>query len=208
MSVGGSLGLSSSLDDELLRGLRAGDPGHQERFVREHAGRVKALALRYVRNEEDANDVVQETFLSAFRALGAFEGKARLATWLHRIAVNAALMKVRARERRGETQAEAEIEELLPRFVGLGVHDRPPLAFGACPQDEAERGEMQAVVRACIDRLPDVYRTALLLRDIEELDNDEVAERLGITVNAAKIRVHRARQALRTLLEPSLGVRA
>jgi RNA polymerase sigma-70 factor (ECF subfamily) len=207
MSVGGSLGSESFLgEDALVRGLQAGESWAHESFVRTHAGRVKALAERYLRNEEDANDVVQETFLAAFKAVDRFEGKCQLATWLHRIAVNAALMRLRTRERRGETQAEIDLEEHLPRFIGLGVHERAPLAFAERPEDEAMRGETQAFVRACIDRLPEMQRTALLLRDIEQLDNDEVARRLGISVNAAKIRVHRARQALRSLLEPTLGV--
>jgi len=209
MPTGAFQGTETSQDEALLLGgLRAGEPWAHERFVRAHAGRVKALAERYLRNEEDANDVVQETFLAAFKALGKFEGKCQLATWLHRIAVNAALMRLRAKEVRGERQAEVELEEHLPRFVGLGVHERSPRAFAEPPEDEVMRGEICVFVRACIERLPAMYRTALLLRDIEQLENDEVAERLGISVNAAKIRVHRARQALRKLLEPRLGVQS
>lgn len=201
---------SLSLDEAaLVAGLRAGDVHAQEQFVRAFAGRVKAVAERYLRNEEDANDVVQETFLSAFKALGNFEAKAQLSTWLHRIAVNCALMKLRSRSRRGEEAlAEGEIDELLPKFVGLGAHAEPQRAFADLPGDGLERAETCHHVRRCIDQLPELYRTALLLRDIEELANEEVAARLGITVNAAKIRIHRARQALRTLLEPRFGLDA
>ena len=193
----------------LLAGLRAGDAAAHEQFVRAFAGRIKAVAERYLRHEEDANDVVQETFLAAFKALASFEGKAQLSTWLHRIAVNAALMKLRSKSRRGEGQLTDEAgEELLPKFVGLGAHATPQRAFADVPCEGLERDETCAHVRRSIDQLPELYRTALLLRDIEELENEEVAARLGITVNAAKIRVHRARQMLRTLLEPRFGLDA
>jgi RNA polymerase sigma-70 factor (ECF subfamily) len=209
MDPAGATCSAPALDEEaLLAGLRAGAVSAQEQLVRAFAGRIKAVAERYVRNEEDANDVVQETFLSAFKALASFAGNARLSTWLHRIAVNAALMRLRARSRRSEEAHAGELEDLLPRFVGLGAHATPQRAFTALPGEDLERAETQAHVRRCIDQLPETYRTALLLRDIEELENEEVAARLGVTVNAAKIRVHRARQALRTLLEPRFGVEA
>lgn len=193
----------------LLAGLRAGDARAHEQFVRAYAGRIKAVAERYLRHEEDANDVVQETFLAAFKALATFEGKAQLSTWLHRIAANAALMKLRSKSRRGEGQlSDDEGEELLPKFIGFGSHATPQRAFAEVPCEGLERAEACAHVRRSIDQLPELYRTALLLRDIEELENEEVAARLGVTVNAAKIRVHRARQMLRTLLEPRFGVDA
>lgn len=194
---------ASSLDEAGLVGaLQAGDPQAYERFVREHVTRVKAIATRYLRNDEDADDAVQETFLSAFKAIRRFEGKAQLSTWLHRIAVNAALMKLRRRESTGETTVEGELDELLPQFVGFGSHAVPQRSFGELPEEGMMRQETQLFVRACIDKLPDAYRTALLLRDIEGCENEELARQLGVTVNAAKIRVHRARQALRALLEP------
>jgi RNA polymerase sigma-70 factor (ECF subfamily) len=210
MGVTGTSSATSEPDETtLVAALRAGDPRAYEEFVRAYAGRIKAVAERYLRNEEDANDVVQEAFLAAFKALASFEGKSQLSTWLHRIAVNAALMKLRSRSRRGEGQfSEEEAEALLPKFAGLGVHATPQRAFAEVPCEGIERSETCAHVRRSIDQLPELYRTALLLRDIEELENEEVAARLGVTVNAAKIRVHRARQMLRTLLEPRFGLDA
>ena len=189
----------------LVEALRAGEPWAFEGFVREQAGRVKAVAERYLRNDEDANDVVQETFLAAFKALRTFEGKSQLSTWLHRIAINASLMKLRSRKRAVEQDVEQELELLQPRFVGLGAHASSQRAFSELPEDGIVREETRSFVRECIQRLPEPYRTALLLRDIEGFDNEEVAAQLCISVNAAKIRVHRARQALRTLLAPLLG---
>lgn len=197
----GTLG-EEGVEADLLAALQAGEPRAYEQFVCAHVARVKAVAVRYLRNEEDANDVVQETFLSAFKAIPRFEGKAQLSTWLHRIAVNASLMKLRTLERKGEATLEEDVDELLPKFVGFGAHATSQRSFGELPEDGIMRQETQFFVHECIDRLPAMYRTALLLRDIEGYENDELARRLGITVNAAKIRVHRARQALRTLLEP------
>jgi RNA polymerase sigma-70 factor (ECF subfamily) len=209
MSAGGPVGADSSTllgeeraKAELLAALKSGEPGAYEQFVRTHVARVKTVVLRYLRNEEDANDAVQETFLSFFKAIQRFEGKAQLSTWIHRIAVNAALMKLRTLERKEEAALPDELDELLPKFVGFGAHAKPQRSFCEMPEDEIMRQETQSFVRRCIDMLPTMYRTALLLRDIEGYENEELAKHLGITVNAAKIRVHRARQALRTLLEP------
>ncbi len=182
----------------LVAGLRAGDETAYEKLVRSYGGRLLAVARRLLRNDEDARDAVQEAFLSAFRHIEEFQRSARLATWLHRIVVNAALMKLRSRRRK----PEESIEDMLPRFQEDG-HQAMPAAEWTRPSDEVLlRGEARALVRRCIDRLPETYRTVLLLRDIEELDTEEAARALRITPNAVKIRLHRARQALRLLLDP------
>jgi len=187
------------LDEEhLLQGLRAGEDEAFEALIRVFGGRMLAAARRILGNEEDAQDALQEAFLSAFRKIDTFEGQAKLGTWLHRIAINAALMKLRSRRRR----REQDIGELLPNFTGDGHFVEAPARWSESAEGPALRHEVQDVVRAGIDRLPENYRIAILLRDIEELSNEEVAEHLGVTVNAAKIRVHRARMALREALDP------
>jgi RNA polymerase sigma-70 factor, ECF subfamily len=184
----------------LLADLRAGKETAFERLLREHGGRMLAVARRLVRNEEDARDAVQEAFVSAFRSLDRFEGTSRIATWLHRIVVNACLMRLRTRQRR----PEEAIEDLLPSFHEDG-HQIPSSTDWSEPVDVLlQRREICALVRQCIDRLPESYRTVLLLRDIEELSTGEAASLLGVTENALKIRLHRARQALRSLLDPHL----
>ena len=192
----------SSPNDEthLLERLRAGEDEAFEQLVRDHGGRLLAVIRRYLRNEEEARDALQETFLSAFKALDSFRGSARLSTWLHRIAVNTALMRLRGKQR----HPEASIEELLPTFKEDGHHTLhiKPWRLGA--QEILERAELRRQVRVSIDSLPENYRNVLLLRDIEELDTAETAALLGITANAVKIRLHRARQALRTLLAPQM----
>jgi RNA polymerase sigma-70 factor (ECF subfamily) len=180
----------------LLAGLRAGDDAAFEELVRRYGGRLMAVARRFVSSDHDAQDVVQSAYLSAFRALPGFEGHCRLSTWLHRIVVNSALMKLRSRRRRRETS----IEDLLPDFDGQGryVEQFPDWA----PSVETRLGheEKRRLVRGCIEQLPDNYRTVLLMRDIEELPTQEVANILGTTATAVKVRLHRARQALVTLI--------
>ncbi len=184
----------------LLAALRGGDDRAYERLVNEHGGRMLAVARRMLRNDEEARDALQEAFLLAFRGLPRFEGQSRLSTWLHRIVVNASLMKLRSRR----AHPEESIEPLLPTFLEDG---HSSVSYGDWPESAdrlLERAEVRERVRASIDRLPVTYRTVLLLRDIEELDTGEVAEALGISANAVKIRLHRARQALRELLDPHL----
>jgi len=190
-------------DQDAERGLvsllRSGDEGAFERLVREHGGRLLSVARRFLRDEEEARDAVQECFLSAYRALDRFDQASRLSTWLHSIVMNACLMRLRTRRRK----PEAPIEELLPQFQedGHQVHHPTPEWEGSA-ETLLARKETRGIVRAAIDRLPDSYRTVLLLRDIEELSTEETARSLNVTANAVKIRLHRARQALRGLLEP------
>jgi RNA polymerase sigma-70 factor, ECF subfamily len=190
-------------DVVMLDRLRSGDPGAFDDLVRGHGGHLLAVARRLLRQEEDARDAVQDAFLLAFRGLPDFGGRCRLSTWLHRIVVNAALMKLRSRSRK----PEASLDDLLPEFLPDGHHATQFTEWSLSPSQHLLRAETREQVRGAIDRLPDSYRTILLLRDIEEFDTAEVAELLGITPNAVKIRLHRARQALRTLLDPVLGAR-
>ena len=184
-------------DAVLVERLRGGDPQAFEVLVREYGGRMLATARRLVGTDEEARDVLQEAFLAAFRALDTFAGAARLSTWLHRIVINAALMRLRSRRRR----REESIDGLLPRFDEEGRWAEPASHWDTSTDVLLERRETRAMVRKAIDRLPVNYRSVLLLRDIEELDTDETASLLGVTPNAVKTRLHRARQALRILLQ-------
>jgi RNA polymerase sigma-70 factor (ECF subfamily) len=187
-----------SEDAALLARIRAGDERACEELVRQHGGHVLAVARRFLRTDEDSADAVQDAFLSAFRSLKSFEGHCALGTWLHRIVVNVCLMRLRARTR----SREVGIDHLLPTFDETGHHSRPVRPWEDSALARLTQAETRAQVRACIDQLPDSYREILLLRDIEELDTEETAERLGINAGTVKTRLHRARQALRTLLEP------
>ncbi len=193
--VGTPTAAAEDPDTTLVARLRNGDGEAFDEMTRRYAGRMLAVARRMLRSDEDARDAVQEAFVSAFKSRDRFEGHAKVSTWLHRIVVNAALMRLRTRKRK----PEQSIDDLLPNFDETG-HFAAEVAPPDLPSDALERRELRAIVRRCIDRLPDSYRAVVLLRDIEELDADETAAVLGITTSAVKSRLHRARQALQTLL--------
>jgi RNA polymerase sigma-70 factor (ECF subfamily) len=185
-------------DVELLVRIRAGDERACEALVRQHGGRMLAVARRFLLTEEDSADAVQDAFLSAFRSLEGFQGNSALGTWLHRILVNVCIMRLRARSR----SREVRIDDLLPTFDQSGHHSHPVRTWDDEALARLTRAETRAHVWACIDRLPDSYREVLVLRDLEELDTEQTAQHLSINPGAVKTRLHRARQALRTLLEP------
>ena len=194
---GGDSSKGAVIDDHaLLAALRAGHEWAFETMVRLYGGRLLAVARRFTRNDADAQDVLQSAYLSAFRALSDFEGACQLSTWLHRIVVNTALMTLRSRRRK----PEESIDVLLPAFQEDGHHVEQFSEWSAPADQLMERKETRATVRACIEQLPENYRAVLVLRDIEELSTQEVAEMLTMTPTAVKVRLHRARQALSTLL--------
>lgn len=182
----------------LVARLRQNDERAFEELVRAETGHLLAVARRVLRHEEDARDAVQQAFLSAFRALPEFSGECRLTTWLHRIVTNAALMKLRAKSRR----PEASIDELLPKYLEDGHHAERIRDWSATADEQLERREVCERVRAAVAQLPAPYRIVLMLRDIEDVDTAETARRLGLSQGAVKTRLHRARQALATLLAP------
>lgn len=182
----------------LLQALKAGQDAAFVKLVDLYSGRLLAVARRLLNHEQDAQDALQDAFISAFRGLATFDGKSTLATWLHRIAVNAALMKLRSMRRK----PEQPIDELLPKYYDDGHRQNPGPAWKVTASEILEQAETRELVHRCIAQLPDSYRIVLVLRDLEELDTSTVANHLGIEVGAVKIRLHRARQALRTLLDP------
>jgi len=193
-------------DDEALAGRAAAGEGPAfEELVSRYQARVYRLAFRLTADEGDAKDVLQETFLAAYRGLPAFRADSRFSTWLYRIATNAALMHRRARARRPTESLEA----FLPRFDAGGVHVAEPADLRAASRaDEVlDRKLLAEKARAGLDRLPDIYRDAFVLRDLEELTTAEVADLLGIDAAAVRQRVHRARLMLRGYLSDLMGVK-
>lgn len=187
-------------EQALVNRLRSGEEAAFAEAVQTLGPRSLAVARRFMRSEDDAQDAVQDAFLSMFRNIQRFDGQSRLNTWLHRIVVNACLMKLRTHQRR----PEMSIEALLPAFADDGHAVRPSRHWPSSPDTgpaSAERRELQALVRARISELPDGYRNVLLLRDIEGLDTAATAAALGMSETAVKTRLHRARQALRELLD-------
>jgi len=187
----------ASNEERLVRKLRDGNRASFEHLVRTHGGRMLAVARRITRDEEDATDAVQDAFLNAFRSIDTFEERSSLGTWLHQIVVNSALMKIRTQQRR----PEISIEELLPDYDSDGLRLEPETELVSI-ETVLEQGETRELVRSAINKLPDNYRNLLLLRDIEEYDTRETAELLEITPGAVKTGLHRARAALKSLLDP------
>jgi RNA polymerase sigma-70 factor (ECF subfamily) len=182
----------------LVTRMRAGDGDAFEACVRAYSGQLLATARRILKNEEDAQDAVQDAFLSAFKEISLFAGQSLLGTWLHRIVVNAALCRLRTRRR----HPERSIEDLLPHF-GEDEHQiDPPATWQETAGILLLQKEAREVVQQCIGQLPEIYRIVLLLRDIEEMDTEETAGMLEVSAGVVKTRLHRARQALRMLLDP------
>ncbi len=191
----------SSDDEAFVARLRAGDDAAFEELLRTHGGRMLMAARRILGNDADAADALQDAMFSVSKSIGTFTERSQLATWLHRIAVNAALMRLRSRRSR----SEESIESLMPAFKEDGHHVLQPSRWNIGEEPDLAREESRRLVRRAIDQLPESFRVVLLLRDIEEVDSTEVARSLGITPNAVKVRLHRARQALRTLLDRQFG---
>jgi RNA polymerase sigma-70 factor, ECF subfamily len=183
-----------------LRLVRAGDKPATERFVRVNACWMLAVARRYVKDDGLAEDCVQESFVSALRSLDKFKERSEIKTWLHRIVVNSCLMKIRSAQR----AQEQSIDDLLPQFDAHDGRIEASWSQLATPDEILEQEQMRAFVRAKISELPDSYRIVLLLRDIEEFSTQEVAQLLGVSGAAVKVRLHRARSALKKLIEPIL----
>ncbi len=188
MAVQGACLPAPTLIDEveLIARLRVGDEDAYEELFRMYAGALLAVARRFFGDTDDAAEAVQDAFVSAFRSMKSFAGMARLGTWLHRITVNACLMKLRGRKRR--------------RLVAL---DESIPQASRTDEDTLSRTETVAQVRASIAQLPDSYQTVIRLRDLEGVDTAETARRLGTSEAVVKTRLHRARHALKALLEPS-----
>ncbi len=174
----------TSGEAELVAALRAGEGDAFAALMKTQSSTLLRTARRFLRSEEDARDAVQDAYIALFKSIGAFESNAKVATWLHRILINCCLMRLRSRRR----HKDVDIDHVLP--------------WAESAEAILQRGELRNIVRSSIDSLPERYRIVLVLRDIEELGTDEVAKLLATTPNAVKVRLHRARQALRTLLDP------
>lgn len=182
---------------ELIQRVRSGDEWASAFLVRLHHDRMLAVARRMLRCEEDCADAVQEAFICAFHSIDEFKGQSRLSTWLHRIVVNACLMRLRSR-----SACQVISLEDLAGAESSAACAICPSPCAADSSDAVAKREVQLKIRACIDHLPKSYRDVLMLRDIHEYDTDQTARLLGASRANIKTRLHRARQALRPLLEP------
>ena len=184
------------VDIDIVRACQRGEPGAMDALIRATYTDVYALALRLLRDRDEAADVTQEVFVRVLRSVNGFRGDAAFGTWLHRVTVNAALSAMRKRSRR----------PLLGTSDSLGA---PGSAYGdqadpsPGPAERAERSELLARAEAAVAALPESARVIVVLRDVEGLSTAEVAAATGLTESAVKVRLFRARERLRAALSDS-----
>jgi RNA polymerase sigma-70 factor, ECF subfamily len=191
-------------DEVLAARAAAGDDSAFELIVQRYQARVFRLACRLT-SDTEAPDVLQDTFLQVYRHLQSFRGDSQFRTWLYRVATNAALM-----HRRSDARRPADsLEMYMPRFDTDGRHRAMPeeLQVASCADELLDRRLLAEKARDVIARLPDLYRDAFVLRDLEEMSTADVALALGIEPAAVRQRVHRARLMLRGYLSDLLGVK-
>ena len=197
--------MSVSEETRLVDRLRGGDATALEGLMREYASRVYRLAFGITRNQGDAEEVVQDVFLTLATKSAMFEGRSAVGSWIYRITTNAALNKRRGKRH----EVETSLEEHLPAFMADGHRegDRSFLLadWSQNPERELLSGEARRTLERALDALPERYRAVLVLREVEELANEEVAELLGESIESVKSRLHRARQALREQLTRTLA---
>jgi RNA polymerase sigma-70 factor (ECF subfamily) len=176
---------------QLLELLRKRDPAACTQCVQEHSDEIYRLALRMLRDPQEAEDVVQETFLSAFRGIGSFQGRSSLRTWLFRIAYNASLMRLRRSHPETLSVEATESDEDEP----IELFD-----FSNLPEEKVLRREVHDQIETAIQSMPSRLRAVFALRELESLSTAETAEVLGLSEEAVKTRLHRGRLWLRERL--------
>jgi RNA polymerase sigma-70 factor, ECF subfamily len=200
MSALANLRYESRSDLELAADIARRDAGAVRLVMRRNNQRLFRAALQILRNREDAEDAVQSAYLKAFAAIRSFAGRSSLSTWLTRIVTNNALAHARSARRRRSLLEESEVP-ILDDYREMLMRG----SMSASPEQAVARGQIRQIVTDAINQLPAPFRTVFVLRQIDELDVGEVAERLGIPAATVKTRHLRARRRLQRLLGPGLG---
>jgi len=190
-------------DGSLVAALRRGDATAAEDLVAAYGHRASRLATRITGNVQDAEEAVQDAFLSVIRKIDTFRGDSAFGSWLYRIVANAAYQC--CKRRRG-CRANVSLDKLLPAFDEHGRYVAPVPDWSTSVDDPARQMELRMVLTAAIEELPAAYRAVVLLRDVEGLSHQEIADTLGLTVVGVEQRVHRARLFLRKQLEAHLSI--
>ena len=188
-------------DRELVERAQKGDAEAFEQLVDRHQRQLYRLALRMTGSEADAQEVLQEAFLNAYQKLPLFRGEAQFSSWLYRIAANSALMRLRRKRRAPDALADQPLELAGPKFSAEGYLE--PTSTSDWSQRADERmmsSQLGSAINKAVEQLPDDYRTVFLLKDVDGLSNEDIAQALELTVPAVKSRLHRARLALREKL--------
>ena len=181
-------------DEELVSRARTKDYAAFEELVGRYEDKIFRLAFRFVRNETEAKEIVQDTFLLVWRKLDTFKGDSQFGSWLYRVATNTALMRLRAQRRHPEISTEELPVDYLDNYGQLPAAGEN---WAKRPDDELQSDELRRRIQNAVDALPEIYRTVFLIRDVEGLSTEETAEVLEISIPTVKTRLHRARLALR-----------
>jgi RNA polymerase sigma-70 factor (ECF subfamily) len=181
---------TTATDEELVHRAQQDDERAFGELVTRYESKVYSLAMKMLRNPEDAEDVLQDTFLRAYRGIKSFKGNSTFSTWIYRITANSALMRLRKKQ-----LPQVSIEDADERDAPISIADWAP-----GPVEQLLNQEMQKVMDEAIDALPAEFRQVFILRDVEEMSNADVAEILDLSVAAVKSRLHRARLKVRNRL--------
>ena len=184
-------------EQELIQRLKAGDEVALEELMAQYETKVFGLALNLTRKREDAEEVLQDVFLTVIQKVGTFREEAKLSSWIYRITTNTALMKLRKRPKIQTIPLE---EELGPGMTEEGVIAEPVKDWTRLPPEELDRKELAQRIEQAVGQLPPEYRSVFVLRDIEGLSAEEACEVLDLSVAALKSRLHRARLFMRKQL--------
>ena len=182
----------------MIAAILAGETQVYHELIRPYERSVYMMALSYMKNEADAEDVAQEAFVRAFRHLASFRAEAKFSTWLISITLNEA----RSRLRRQSVVRMESIDE--PPDKEKGISPALLCDWREIPSETVEREEVRQLIQQAVETLPDIYREVFLLRDVEELNINETAEALNISIPSVKVRLHRARMMLQKQLAPQL----
>jgi RNA polymerase sigma-70 factor (ECF subfamily) len=182
-------------DVEVVNQFKAGDALAFEEIVSRYESKIMSLALRFTRNQEDAEEVMQDVFTTVYRKIDGFRGQSAFSSWLYRIVVNAAFMKLRKRKQ----SQTVGMDDLSPAIKQYCI-DRETFN-GSYSQNVAISHEMQSMIQHAVNRLPDQYRAVFVLRDVDGLSNQETGEILNLSIPAVKSRLHRSRIMLRKKLQ-------
>ena len=181
-------------DEDLVARARTKDFAAFEELVDRYEDKIFRLAFRFVRNETEAKEIVQDTFLLVWRKLDTFKGDSQFGSWLYRVATNTALMRLRAQRRHPEISTEELPVDYLDNYGQLPAAGEN---WAKRPDDELQSDELRGRIQKAVDELPEIYRTVFIIRDVEGLSTEETAEVLEISIPTVKTRLHRARLALR-----------
>lgn len=186
---------TEQLDQELVRRVQRGDTAAFDLLVRKYQHRIAALIGRYISDWSEVQDVAQETFIRAYRAIGNFRGDAQFYTWLHRIAVNTAKNHLVAHKRRPPTD-DIDVSDAEQFDSGIRLRDSDT------PERELMRQQMEQTVMRAVEALPEELRVAITLREVDGLSYEDIATRMGCPIGTVRSRIFRAREAIDQELKP------